>query len=111
MIALSDLSQELGAHLAHEDSFIYPRMIQSDNALTREAASAFTAEFASLHADWTMYLNEWNSECIAEDWDHFSLVTLSILDRLQRRVDAENNILYTTALRESVLSLREGVAV
>src|SRR5690606_34314361 len=63
-IALSDLSGELGAHLAHEDSFIYPRMIRGNNALMRDAANAFTAEFASLRVDWSVYLSEWTADCI-----------------------------------------------
>ena len=107
VIALSDLSGELDAHLAHEDSFIYPRMIQGDNELLRDAANAFAAEFASLRVDWMMYLGEWNGECIAADWAHFREVTVEILDRLQRRIDAENNILYTVALRENVFALRD----
>lgn len=110
VIALSDLSQELGAHLAHEDSFIYPRMIQGENTLMRDAANAFAAEFASLRTDWSIYLSEWGTECIAADWLHFREATHAILDRLQRRIDAENNILYTTALREGAVTLRESYA-
>lgn len=110
VLALSALSRELTAHLAHEDSFIYPRMIEGNNATMRDAANAFTEEFASLRADWLAYLSEWSSECIAADWDNFRQETLSILDRLQRRVDAENNILYATALRQGAVSLRESYA-
>ncbi|RYY29012.1 MAG: hemerythrin domain-containing protein [Sphingomonadales bacterium] len=109
-IALSDLSQELSEHLAHEDSFIYPRMIQGNNALMRDAARAFSAEFASLRDDWSLYLREWSAECIGGDWAHFVQQTKAILERLQCRIDAENNILYTAALRESVIMLRESYA-
>ncbi|MES2987695.1 MAG: hemerythrin domain-containing protein [Pseudomonadota bacterium] len=107
IMALSDLSSELGAHLAHEDSFIYPRMIRGNNALMRDAANAFAAEFASLRVDWSIYLCEWTADCIAGDWANFVQQTFAILDRLQRRVDAENNILYATALRESAITLRD----
>lgn len=110
VIALADLSQELGSHLAHEDSFIYPRMIQGSNPLMRDAANAFAAEFASLRVDWSVYLLEWSAECIAADWGNFAHQTDAMLDRLQRRVDAENNILYTVALRESAVTLRDRAA-
>lgn len=52
VIMLSDLSIELGEHLAHEDCMIYPRMLNAQNPEIRDIAIAFTSEFASLRVDW-----------------------------------------------------------
>lgn len=107
VVALSDLSQALARHLAHEDSFIYPRMIAGQNAETSAVARQFVRSFEALRQDWELYLAEWNSECIAADWDNFRCETERMATRLAQRVRAENELLYATALRTNVIPLRE----
>jgi iron-sulfur cluster repair protein YtfE (RIC family) len=106
VIALSLLADELTHHLAHEDSFIYPRMTGGDNPESAAIAEAFVAEFSELTHDWQLYLGEWNSECIAEDWAHFRHDTEKMIARLAHRVRAENELLYTVALKTSAIPLR-----
>lgn len=106
-IALADVSGELAHHLAHEDSFIYPRMIAGESDVARDAATAFISDFAALRHDWDLYLTEWSAECIGADWQTFREATLSMIARLAKRVEAENTVLYAAALRESVIPLRE----
>jgi hypothetical protein len=105
-LALSNLSHELSTHLAHEDGFIYARMIGSSRPEGEAVASAFVAEFAALRHDWGLYLGEWNRECIAADWQNFRHETHSMAARLAARVAAENELLYTMALRIGVIALR-----
>lgn len=106
-IALSNASSELTHHLAHEDSFIYPRMIGGESDVARDAATAFVSDFAALRDDWALYLSEWNAECIGSDWQTFRAATLTMIERLAKRVEAENTVLYAAALRESIIPLRD----
>jgi hypothetical protein len=107
VLALSDLSREVTHHLAHEDSFIYPRMIAGGNFECSAVAMAFIAEFADLTREWQAYLGEWNSECIAADWDHFRRETVTLLARIADRIRAENDVLYVVALKNNAIHLRE----
>ena len=106
-IGLSDLSRELTQHLDFEDSFIYPRMIASGNPQAAATAQEFVEDFAKLRADWGLYLGEWNSECIAEDWDGFRHETRRMMARLTDRVRAENELLYAAALQVNAIRLRK----
>ena len=100
-----DLGAALGAHLAHEDSFIYPGMAarRGDPAAV---AAAFVAEFAGLTHDWPLYLAEWSAECIAGDWTTFRNETVAIVRRLRARVRRESEALYPAALRVGAITLR-----
>jgi hypothetical protein len=101
----ADLAAALGAHLAHEDSFIYPRMA-ARRGDTAEVAASFVSEFADLTRDWTQYLDEWSGECIVEDWTTFRHETIAIVKRLRLRVRRENEALYPAALRTGAITLR-----
>jgi len=107
VIGLSNLAGELEHHLAHEDSFIYPRMMSAAPGGTADIATAFVAEFAALREDWGHYLREWTTDGIAADWTGFGRETDSMMVRLAKRVHAENTLLYAAALQTSVIPLRE----
>ena len=104
--ALSDLARELADHLAHEDSFIYPRMIESSVGHVASIARSFVDEFVALTGDWKTYLVEWLPDCIAGDWDGFKRDTDAIAERLAARVRAENGVLYSAALNHGLIPLR-----
>jgi hypothetical protein len=106
ILALSDLSCELSVHLAHEDGFLYSRMLTNGTPEGQAAAQTFINEFAELRHDWGLYLGEWNRDCIAGDWAHFRQETDAMIARLAGRIAAENNLLYTMALRIGVITLR-----
>lgn len=103
---LERLASELTDHLAHEDSFIYPRMIAAENTEMAEAAQGFVDEFSTLRTDWSRYLGEWTGDAIASDWHRFGEETRVLLTRLAKRVRAENDLLYPAALRSGVIPLR-----
>ena len=104
--ALANLATQLSDHLAREDSFIYPRMIESSVGRVSSIARRFIEEFDSLTADWKTYLAEWLPDCITGDWDGFRHETEAIIARLAARVRAENNVLYSTALSHGLITLR-----
>ena len=107
IIALCDLSREVSHHVAHEDSFIYSRMIAGGNAESSAVATAFVAEYADVKRDWEAYLSEWSGECIAADWATFRRETAALLARIARKIRAENEVLYAVALKHNVIHLRE----
>jgi iron-sulfur cluster repair protein YtfE (RIC family) len=107
IIGLSDLAGELDRHLAHEDSFIYPRMISGASGGASDVALAFIDDFARLRADWALYLREWTTDAIAADWTGFREETQSMMARLADRVKAENTLLYAAALQASAIQLRD----
>ncbi len=107
IIALADLSGELAHHLAHEDSFIYPGLIQGRNPEARRVAERFVADFEELRDAWNLYLREWTPDCIAGDWEIFRIETGTMIVRLAQRVKAENALLYAEALRTGAIPLRD----
>lgn len=107
IIGLADLSNELAHHLAHEDSFIYPRLIQGRNPRARRVAERFVEDFDELRGAWNLYLREWTSDCIAGDWEIFRIETGTMIVRLAHRVKAENALLYAEALRTGAVPLRD----
>ena len=109
-ILLSDLSQDLSAHLDYEDSIVYPRMLASPDEHTSTTARAFVEDFAQLRGDWELYLSEWNRDCIVADWAEFRRYTRSMIDRLTARIRAENELLYTAALQAGAIRLRRRAA-
>lgn len=107
LAALATLSVDLREHLAHEDSFIYPMMIEQDRTNSHEVAQSFVSEFAALRADWNAYLAEWTADCIEADWGNFCWQTASMMTRLGLRVMRENEVLYLRALQNGRIRLRE----
>lgn len=107
IIALADLSSELAHHLAHEDSFIYPRLIGGRHPETRRVAERFVSDFEELRSDWNLYLREWTADCIDGDWEAFRIETGTMIVRLAQRVKAENILLYAEALRTGAVPLRD----
>ena len=105
----ADLSLVLDAHLAHEDSFIYPA-IAGRRGATAAVADAFITEFAGLTRDWSLYLAEWSAECIEKDWTTFRNETVAMIKRLRERVRRENEALYPAALHSGAISLRPAVS-
>lgn len=107
VVALSDLARQLADHLAHEDSFIYPRMIAGSNTESSSTANNFVSEFADLRRDWLLYVAEWNGERIAADWARFRSESERMNLWLEQRVRAENELLYAMALKTNAIPLRE----
>lgn len=109
-LILSDLSEELRLHLAHEDSLIYRPMVAAQQPAFAKAADEFCQQFDALRIDWERYLVEWTTGIIRADWAGFRASTIDIIDRLSARVRAENDLLYAAALQAGAITLREPLA-
>ncbi|MDB5678234.1 hemerythrin domain-containing protein [Sphingomonas bacterium] len=104
--AFATLSTELVAHLAKEDSMIYPRLIAGDDIATSAAAQDVIDEFRDLAADWTALAGWAAPDTIAAEPARFADEARGLLARLRGRVRRENELLYPQALRAAHIKLR-----
>lgn len=103
---LERLDSLLTPHLAIEDQQIYPLLLASDDAGQRIMAEEAIYAFASVASDWRVFVATWGEPVIATHRDAFVAELQGFLDTLQRRVKAENEILYPMALRGAHIRLR-----
>jgi iron-sulfur cluster repair protein YtfE (RIC family) len=104
--AFATLSAELVAHLAKEDSMIYPRLIAGDDAETSAAAQEVVDEFRDLAADFGALIGWATQEAITAQPARFADEARGLLARLRGRVRRENELLYPQALRAAHIRLR-----
>lgn len=100
----------LSEHLAHEDAHVYPRLMAGSHVSTADIARRFATQYQSMVADWAHYLDEWTGEAIGADWPGFRRATSAMISVLRNRMEAENAVLYPTALAATALTLRRQAA-
>lgn len=100
------LDSLLTPHLAIEDGQIYPLLLTSGDAGQRIMAQEAIGAYASLAGDWAAFAAAWDEPAIAADRPGFVAQLQNLLDTLQGRVRAENEILYPMALRAAHIRLR-----
>jgi hypothetical protein len=104
--ALADAATLLRDHITHEGACLYSELIVSGAHPFSQTAQEFAATLSVLQRDCVRYFTAWNAESLRADWSGFRRETLAIATRLAERGVAENALLYTPALRESVIPLR-----
>ena len=103
---LNHLDSLLTPHLAIEDGQIYPLLLAGDDSGQRIMAEEAINAYASLAVDWSAFAAAWDEPAIAADRAGFVAGLQALLDTLQNRVRAENEILYPMALRAAHIRLR-----
>lgn len=88
------LAREVIGHLAIEDRWFYPHIIDRGTAETARLARAFQTEMGNLASDFTHYMAEWTDRRIVAEWPTFGNATATVLDRLRNRIGRENDQLY-----------------
>lgn len=104
--SLGHLDSLLTPHLAIEDGEIYPLLLTGGDAGQRIMAEEAINAFASVASDWSAFIATWTAPAIAADRAGFVTQLHGFLDTLQRRVKAENEVLYPMALRGAHIRLR-----
>lgn len=104
--SLGHLDSLLTPHLAIEDEEIYPLLLAGGDAGQRIMAEEAISAFSSVATDWDAFIAAWGQSAIAADRTGFVTGLQALLDTLQRRVRAENEILYPMALRAAHIRLR-----
>lgn len=103
---LEHLDSRLAPHLAIEDEQIYPLLLSGSDSGQRIMAEEAISAYATLAEDWSSFAAAWDEPAIAADQAGFVAGLNVLLDTLQRRVRAENEILYPMALRAAHIRLR-----
>lgn len=106
--ALTALADDLAAHLAREDTELYPALMLSVDEGAASAARDAVKQFETLADDWGDYTARWTRDDITADGPGFAAASAEILDRLAARIKVENDLLYPLALRAAQITLREG---
>lgn len=92
---LNALSGRLIIHLQTEDKFLYPKLLQSDNAEIRKTAQAYINEMGNINIEFENYKNQFNTRSkICIDIEAFKKQTKLIFQVLGKRLDQEDGHLY-----------------
>jgi hypothetical protein len=85
-----ELVSTLLAHLKLEDWSLYPRLIESGDALLSDTARRFKDEMGGLAPAFLAYCDTWNAGTIHSDWPGYCAATRAIIDALNERLTREN---------------------
>lgn len=107
ILLLAELAQEVEAHLEYEDRTVYSALIERFKRLSLEGIDKFEQLFEALRADLCRYLSDWTEENVRAEWGRFGVATAEILPRLQARVRTETNLIYSRALSNGLITLRD----
>lgn len=92
---LSTLAGKLMMHLAMEDQFLYPTLIQNGNAQAQTTAARFSNEMGGLVQVFKDYSTKWlNPSSIKADPEAFISESHEILQALRHRIAREDGELY-----------------
>lgn len=92
-------------HLSHEDEALFGKLMTANHE-SAAAVESFTADFADLRADWSLYLSDWSGEWLTTDWPGFQRETAALMRRIRERTGRETGLLYPLALKSGAVALR-----
>jgi len=104
---LAQLAQEVETHLEYEDRTVYNALIERYKKRLLVGADKFEQLFELLRTDWCSYLAYWTEENVRAEWSRFGVATAEIIPRLQERVRTETNLIYSRALSDRLITLRD----
>lgn len=97
-VHLAKLTRTLRAHLATEDEWFYPALINSDGPLTASLVAHYRAEVGGLAQRFEDFVQHWNSSTVIDQgFDRFRTELLSLFHGLEDRIDREDKELYPLA--------------
>ncbi|AXJ97009.1 hemerythrin domain-containing protein [Sphingomonas sp. FARSPH] len=88
------MTRKLLAHLAKEDTLLYPRLKASRDPRAAAMATRFADEMGDLAEKYRAYIADWPAERIDADWRQFGAETRRILQALRQRIAREETMLY-----------------
>ncbi len=92
---LTQLFGKLNSHLTAEDKVLYPRLLQSEDAVIKSTAEKFMKEMGGIGEALKGYKAKWpNPQSIQNDAATFITETKGIFTALANRIEKENSDLY-----------------
>ena len=94
-LLLAKLRGILVIHLAQEDKFLYPMLIQSNDNVAAATAQKFSDEMGDLASVFDKYCLKWNSShMILDNLSEMKSETHIVMDALSNRISREDKELY-----------------
>ena len=93
------LAQALFEHCSREDRLIYDRLMASGDAPAIAASWHYRCEHGTMARDFAGYIAEWPVGRIRFEWPLFGAETERMMERLARRIEREEAVLYPHAER------------
>lgn len=88
------LDRLLVEHLTTEDQWMYPLLMEADDAGVRRVAAACFEDMGGIHGAWNAYRDQWSAEAILADPRRFRAGTDGLIGALALRMERENVELY-----------------
>ncbi|MGV9010395.1 hemerythrin domain-containing protein [Brevundimonas sp.] len=89
-------------HLAHEDTEIYPRLMNHPELALQALAQEAFAELGVIKGAWTSYRDTWTVDRILAGTARFASCTTAMVQALAMRIEMENDVLYP-AVRKAMV--------
>lgn len=97
-VDLAKLAHLLRVHLATEDEWFYPAMINSDEPVAAALATVYRDEVGGIAEEVECFIAQWNSSAvIGMRFEQFREELFSLFRKLGDRIDRENEELYPLA--------------
>ena len=97
-VHLARLAHLLRLHLATEDEWFYPAMMNSDEAFAASLAASYRDEAGGIAEGLEVFLQQWNSSTVIElGFDRFRLELISLFHQIEDRIGHEDKELYPLA--------------
>jgi hypothetical protein len=94
-----ELSTTLIAHLADEDTHLYPQLLGSPDAAIAATARKLSDAMAGLADAYRMHDQTWTANAITGNWAAYCIACRRILDALTARITRETRELFPLAER------------
>jgi hypothetical protein len=107
LASLNHLARSVEDHLSYEDRTVYSVLIDRYATSATFNADKFERVFEELRDSWLAYLAKWDVRRVSADWSSFCAETADMIPRLQARVRNETNLIYSLALSDGTIRLRD----
>lgn len=94
-----NMAQTLEQHCGREDSAVYERLLESEDATARAVAWHYRREHGALTGDFGLFIAQWPVERITAEWKLFGEECRAVIASLALRIEREEAVLYVHAER------------
>lgn len=92
---ISVLAGKLQIHLSHEDRYLYPNLLSSENSGIKSKAQQYVQEMGSLQGDFTVFKNDFNTKSkIMVNPEAFVKAFKKVFAAIDQRMKKEDSDLY-----------------
>lgn len=102
-LRISRLAGKIKIHMLEEDKFLYPELLKSTDAEVKLMAQQYIDEMGHLSEEYTHFKTEYNTAIkIQAKPETFLIEAKKVIEALIKRIDKEDNELYTLILEKNL---------